>query len=243
VQFLRENGIEASMAALEAPLDVHNMSTLMLEKEDLGYRWSFETHADWLEPLQREVLDDPRASVGCVVVVGHGTTDAGEVVVRGDIFDLAAGFAGRMPAGRRPGPLVAYLTDLPPVDDIPRYRELGVEVLVVPFNPVPAELIAAGVDVGIRVVDWARRNAYPTERPQWRLDRRGDDVDLYRRGDRVRVVVSGQDPGARVAELWRSAVTAGADQGPEPTGRWFEVDVKYAPSTGDRPADAGGAVR
>ncbi|CAM5657032.1 hypothetical protein SCANM63S_09942 [Streptomyces canarius] len=60
---------------LEAPLDLHNMSTLMLEKEDLGYRWSFETHADWLEPLQEKVEGSPDRSAACAVVPGKGTAD------------------------------------------------------------------------------------------------------------------------------------------------------------------------
>lgn len=241
--FLRENGIDATMRAIESPLDVHNMSTLMLEKEDLGYRWSFETHADWLEPLQQQVAGDLEMSAGCIVVPGQGMADAGEVVVRGDAWDLADKFADRVPASRRPGLLVAYLTDLPRADDLARYRELGVDIVVVPFNPVPDELTRAGAAAGVRVVDWARRNAYPVPRPQWLLDTRGDDFDIYRRGTRTRVVALGGTPSARLAELWRDAVAAGADPAREPRGRWFEIDSEYWPADARRAAKSAGAIR
>jgi GTP cyclohydrolase II len=228
--FLHANGVAATIEPLEAPLDVDNMSTLMLEKEDLGYRWSFETHADWLEPLQREVLDEPSRSIACLVVPGHGMADAGEVVVRGDAWDLAASVAGRVPARRRPGPLVAYLTDLPRVDDVLRYRQAGVDVIVVPFNPVPAELTRAGMAAGVRVVDWARRNAYPVERAQWRLSSRGDHFDVYRRGSRTRVVALGGRARERIAGLWQEALAAGADPAGAPSGDWFEVDAAHWPA-------------
>jgi GTP cyclohydrolase II len=243
LRFLRDNGIEATMAPLEAPLDVLNMSTLMLEKEDLAYRWSFETHADWLEPLQQSVLADPDRSAACIVVVGHGTSGAGEVVVTGDPFDLAGKFVGRLPADRRSGPLVAYLTDLPPVDDVARYGDLGVDVIVVPFNPVPDELLRAGIEAGVRVVDWARRNAYPVPRPQWKHVRRDGGFDLYQRGDRVRVVAIGEQPVTEIGERWQQAVAVGADSRTPPSGRWFEVDAAHEPTEVDRAVGSGQAVR
>jgi GTP cyclohydrolase II len=239
LRFLRDNGVAATMEPLESPLDVNNMSTLMLEKEDLGYSWSFETHADWLEPMQGAVRDTPDESMGCIVVVGHGVADPGEAVVRGDIFDLAEALAGHVPAVRRSGPLVAYLTDLPPVGDIVRYRDYGVQVVVVPFNPVPAELLAAGAAADIRVVDWARRNAYAAPRPQWRLHHRGSGFDVYRRGERVRVLASGEAPADQISRLWSEAVARGAAADEPPKGRWFEVSAAHWPDH-DGHADASG---
>ena len=49
-RFLEEHGFRVKVQPLEAPLDTFNMSTLMLEKEDLEYKWSFKTHPISGEP-------------------------------------------------------------------------------------------------------------------------------------------------------------------------------------------------
>lgn len=189
-EFLRENGFTVTSAPLEAPLDVHNMSTLMLEKEDLGYRWSFETHADWLEPLQAGV-DGTDRSRAQLVLPGRGVPDGlvAQAEDRGN-WALARELAEATPSSLPDGPLVVYLTDLPRVDEIDDYVRLGAAVLVVPFRHIPASLRGAAGD-RLRIVDWARRNAYRFERPQWTMTHGSPDVHVYRRGDRVRVVAPG----------------------------------------------------
>ncbi|MFI5758512.1 hypothetical protein [Streptomyces sp. NPDC051569] len=241
--FLREHGFAVETQALEAPLDVHNMSTLMLEKEDLGYRWSFETHADWLEPLQETVAGRPGRSAAWAVVPGGGTADGplarahddgeGELARR-----LAAALAPAKaaepaePAARAEptGTLVVYLTDLPRADELPLYAGLGAAVVVVPFADLPPALHAAARELGLRLVDWERRNAYRQERPQWWLTHRGAEADVYVRGTRVRCVPvhAATAPAAdRVAELERHCRTWDLPEGTRiDTGpSWTEFDL------------------
>ncbi|MGW3461830.1 hypothetical protein ACWDE9_20540, partial [Streptomyces olivaceoviridis] len=143
--FLRSRGLTVETEPLEAPLDLHNMSTLMLEKEDLGYRWSFETHADWLEPLQERVEGSPDRSAACAVVPGKGTADGPLAQVScGPGEELAHHLADALPsAAGREGTLVVYLTDLPRADELPVYARLGAGAVVVPFAEVPPALRAA----------------------------------------------------------------------------------------------------
>ncbi|MFD0530487.1 DUF6939 family protein [Kitasatospora arboriphila] len=167
--FLQEAGFTVERAPLEAPLDVHNMSTLMLEKEDLDYAWSFETHADWLRPLQESVLGSPGRSRAYAVVPGSGTA-AGPLAAAEDDGEwrLAEALAAAMPAELPAGPLVVYLTDLPRTDELAVYAGLGAAVVVVPFAELPEPLRRAAAAAGVRLVDWERGNAYPGPRPQWR---------------------------------------------------------------------------
>lgn len=189
--FLRSHEIAVTTQALEAPLDTHNMSTLMLEKEDLGYRWSFATHADWLAPLQARVENRPDHSRAQLVRPGAHPPEGliAEAEDDGD-WTLAARLASVAPATLATEPLVVYLTDLPRVDELARYAQLGTEMLVVPFADVPSELRAAA-GPSLRIVDWARRNAYRRERPQWIPVEIRANRHVYRRGDRVRVVTTG----------------------------------------------------
>lgn len=199
--FLRAHGIAVTTRALEAPLDVHNMSTLMLEKEDLDYHWSFGTHADWLEPLQAKVEGRPDQSRAQLVRPG-AVPPAGlvaEALDEGD-WSLAERLAEATPTTGPTEELVVYLTDLPRVDELARYAQLGARVLVVPFSIIPAELrAAAGPE--LRIVDWARRNAYRYDRPQWLPVEIGVDRHVYRRGDRIRTVTSGGEWSEQPAEV------------------------------------------
>lgn len=209
--FLRDHGIQVSTEGLEAQLDVYNMSTLMLEKEDLGYEWSFETHADWLEPMQAEVLGQLDLSLACAVVPGKGAVSDPVASVRSDTWSTARDLADVFPTEREIGPLVVYLTDFPRVDEMSLYARLGAAVLVVPFARIPMVLLRAADQVGIRIVDWARRNAYPTDRPQWTLVGWVDGLHIYRRGDRVRLLALGEPAQAstRLAAAERALAEAG----------------------------------
>ncbi|WHM37878.1 hypothetical protein [Streptomyces sp. BPTC-684] len=234
--FLRESGFDVELAPLEAPLDIHNMSTLMLEKEDLAYRWSFETHADWLEPLQESVAQFPDRSVACAALPGGGT--AGTPLARADDdgdWNLAHRLATAMPTTIPAGTLVVYLTDLPRADDLAVYAALGAAAVVVPFADLPAPLREAAAAEGIKLVDWERRNAYRTDRPQWRLEHRSAGIDIYRRGDRLRCVAAPADgDGARIAlkalrETFRTQPgTFGTVTRSGSDASWFEL----APSPG-----------
>ena len=189
--FLRSEGFTVQTQPLEAPLDVHNMSTLMLEKEDLGYRWSFETHADWLEPLQESVFGRPGTSAAWAVVPGGGATGVPLAAVEDDD---TGGLAERLADALTPvgdGDLVVYLTDLPRADELARYGRLGATAVVVPFADLPSPLREAAGHAGTRLVDWERRNAYREARPQWRLAHRTPAADLYLREGTIRLVLPG----------------------------------------------------
>ncbi|WP_128378880.1 hypothetical protein [Streptomyces cavernae] len=188
---LREAGFSVVNVPLEAPLDIHNMSTLMLEKEDLGYRWSFETHADWLIPLQTAVADTPGHTRACAAVPGSGTAGTALAEVREDgTWDLAARLAAAFPAEAPTVPYVVYLTDLPRADELHTYAQLGAFAVVVPFSDIPAALRQAADAAGIRIVDWQRGNAYREQRPQWQLVHNTPRFQAYLRDGRVRCVVT-----------------------------------------------------
>ena len=187
--FLREAGFEVEVERLEAPLDSHNMSTLMLEKEDLGYAFSFPTHADWLEPLQAAVRDSASRSGARLVA------DFRELLL--EVFDdqwLVADQLWRSAEERgllprlRSAKTVLYLTDYPRVDELEVYHALGVERVVVPFARLPRWLEEGAKHAGVRLQDWGRRNRYTQQRPQWDLIDRSSAVDFYRNGNRVRGV-------------------------------------------------------
>jgi GTP cyclohydrolase II len=197
-QFLRERGFSVQMTPLEAKLDIHNMSTLMLEKEDLGYTWTFKTHRDWLQPIQAEVDGDLHTSIALAVldnaeVVGRHV-DRGEwSIARG----LLTGLAPEVVVQGSTRPLVVYLTDLPRADELPLYAAHNVGCVVVPFARIPAALQehARG---SVRLQDWERGNRYARPRPQWVLHERGSHEDVYRREGRIRRVrrerpVAGRD--------------------------------------------------
>jgi GTP cyclohydrolase II len=160
---LQEAGFSVTRAALQAELTVHNMSTLMLEKEDLGYAWTFATHADVLEPLQAAVLESPELTAAAFAVPGE-LPDRRLVApadeVHGQVLELAEDID---PAARE----LLYLTDLPRIDELPGYAEVGVRTLVVPFPVLPPLLAAAAEQARIRLVDWSRRNAWAAPRAQW----------------------------------------------------------------------------
>lgn len=199
--FLREQGFAVTTESLEAPLDVHNMSTLMLEKEDLDYRWSFETHADWLEPMQDGVSATPERSRARLVAPGRGVPDGlvAEAEDDGD-WALARRLVAATPEPVPEGTLVVYLTDLPRVDELHDYVRTGAAIVVVPFANVPAALRTA--EPALRVVDWARRNTYRVARPQWTPEYRVGDIWAYRRLDRLRLVLpDGHEPPAGLVDV------------------------------------------
>ena len=163
VALLEEAGFDVTRAPLEAELTVENMSTLMLEKEDLGYAWSFATHADVLEPLQASVADRPQTVAAALAEPGVAPTEHVEASWD-DIAEQVRHLAGRVGAAQRQ---VLYLTDLPRLADLDGFAELGVRTLVTPYPHLPPLLTLAATSYGIRLVDWSRRNAWTVERPQW----------------------------------------------------------------------------
>ncbi|MEW1911911.1 hypothetical protein AB0442_26295 [Kitasatospora sp. NPDC085895] len=222
--FLQEAGFTVERAPLEAPLDVHNMSTLMLEKEDLDYAWSFETHADWLRPLQESVLGSPGRSRAYAVVPGSGTA-AGPLAAAEDDGEwrLAEALAAAMPAELPAGPLVVYLTDLPRTDELAVYAGLGAAVVVVPFAELPEPLRRAAAAAGVRLVDWERGNAYPGPRPQWRPAGESDGLAAYVREDRVRLVPADGSAAALDAAELRCRSTPERYHEVRRHGRWIEL--------------------
>ncbi len=180
---LLTHGIDVELEAIEAELDPSNMSTLMLEKEDLGYLWSFKTHGDWLALIQQRASDDPNRRLALLVAPTHtllSEYDSAESWAVAEPLVRAAPETGR-------SDLLAYLSDLPRVDELPIYREAGVFMVVVPFAHIPDWLAMEGNRAGLRIQDWGRvHNRYIKPRPQWHLAHRGVDVDIYRRGPRLR---------------------------------------------------------
>jgi GTP cyclohydrolase II len=162
VQVLQDAGFDVERAPAEAALTVANMSTLMLEKEDLGYEWSFATHADLLEPLQARVESSLAVTAGALARAGGPLT--AEVVAT---WDSLAEAIVAIASGEHADNVVLYLTDLPRLEDLSTYEHLGVQVLVVPYPTLPSLLIDACDERGIRLVDWSRRNRWERPRPQW----------------------------------------------------------------------------
>jgi GTP cyclohydrolase II len=174
---LREAGFTVRPQPLEADLTVDNMSTLMLEKEDLGYSWSFRTHADVLEQLQEHVAGRPDVTAAGLARAGEMPTAAGRAWADA-VQPAVTALAGPVPAGER---AVLYLTDLPRLDEMPGYAALGIQVIVVPYPVLPPLLRNAAAAGGMRLVDWARRNAWPALRPQWVPHSVSSTAHVYRR--------------------------------------------------------------
>jgi GTP cyclohydrolase II len=227
-RFLREAGLTVTNEPLAEPLNVHNMSTLMLEKEDLGYDWSFETHADWLAPMQAAVAGHQDHGLATVAVPGSGNTDHPLAAAEDSgHWELAAALLAARPPSVPPGqPAVVYLTDLPRADELRDYATLGAYAVVVPFADLPPLLHEAARTAGIRIVDWARRNAYPKPRPQWTLVVDAEGRQVYTRGNRIRVVATPSGLAAVRASELSCAVTV-------VWPRWLELDPGAAALTTD----------
>jgi GTP cyclohydrolase II len=182
IALLGDAGFDVESRGLTAPLTVHNMSTLMIEQEDLDYTWHFQTHGDWLESIQADVAGRPERRRLLVVdeddQVVHQATDDGQ-------WDI-----GVIPSFHDAGRCVAYLTDLPRADELASLAAAGVAITVVPLKVIPDWARHVATQVGIRLVDWARRNRYREGRPQWELVAWRSDSTVYRRCDDFREVLA-----------------------------------------------------
>lgn len=189
--FFSDHGFEVIREEIEAPLTPYNMATLMLEKEDLKYQWSFRTHADWLTPLQEQVEVHAQTYAACAVrdnreVVGHW---------HGDNWNVAQGLLTTLNETRYDN-LVIYLSDLPRLDELAIYTSMGAQFVVVPFSKLPTYLEMEAARLGIKLQDWERYSPYKTHRPQWLLTHCADDHHVYSRNDQERVVKCGKAYGA-----------------------------------------------
>lgn len=162
VRVLEEGGFDVDRATAEAELTVANMSTLMLEKEDFGYEWSFRTHAEMLAPLQQRVTGSPEITAAGLARAGGPVT----AEISGT-WDSVGGAVVAAASSRRDENIVLYLTDLPRLQDLAAYASVGVQVLVVPYPTLPDILVDACEEVGIRLVDWSRKNRWDVPRAQW----------------------------------------------------------------------------
>jgi GTP cyclohydrolase II len=228
--FLRSEGFQVVAEPLEAPLDEHNISTLMLEKEDLDYTWSFRTHGDWLKPLQARVAGAPErraaALVAGGVVVAECITDDWNVAAK-----LVEAVGDRWTAGQD----IVYLTDFPRVDELAIYGGRAVTQVVVPFAKLPGWLNEAARIMGVHVQDWGRSNRYTTPRPQWHLAATHGLMHLYRRVASMRAVFPPSDAGIKMANSFRVAQTrAGLQTGAiqeDSAGVWVTADGQKTPAT------------
>lgn len=203
IEFFREQGFDVEVQPLVAPLTVHNMSTLMIEHEDLRYEWSFRTHSEHLVPLQDLVAEhhDRRA----LLVV-----DGDQIPVHRSVDEGSWHLVPPEP-GSLQGLCVAYLTDLPRVDEVVALARAGASVVVIPVKIIPAWLRRMGDALGLKVVDWARGNAYATPRAQWEPQRWNERAVLYQRDNQRRLVERDGVPGESRAVRWRDVDPAEGD--------------------------------
>ncbi|MFG2485854.1 hypothetical protein ACGFSI_24245 [Streptomyces virginiae] len=204
VRFLESHGVTVTKEALVAPMDVHNMSTLMLELEDLEYEMDFATHADWLSPIQAKVENDPQRTAALLVVDNERVLWEEQAPLWGLRSRLTA------PDAETAARSVLYLTDMPRLDEIAEYGRWGIPVVVVAHSCIAPALRAAAEDAGVRLVDWARRNAWSEPRPQWELAEQRAEGAVYTLDCAARLVAPGVDADAESG--WESVtlVSAGA---------------------------------
>lgn len=214
--FLEEHGFDVEVWPIEAELDEHNISTLMLEKEDLGYAWSFRTHGDWLQPMTEAVDGHPERRRARLVEGTHRELAA----YGGEGWEPARGLARAVAeAGVEPegGAMrVVYCTDLPRRDELPLYAAMGARFVVVPFLDLPDWVKAAAAEAGVRMQDWERHNGYAQPRPQWHWRGRRDGLDVYARGDAVRVYGEADAIEAHLGRVGAKGVERGAPE-------WFQT--------------------
>ncbi|HDR8128708.1 TPA: hypothetical protein QC448_004595 [Bacillus cereus] len=187
IKFLKENGFEVQNEKLEAPLTKNNMPTLMLEKEDLEYDFSFKTHGDWLKPIQDKVDGKQDVTIGRLVFETHKllnevTTDKKDQW--GMAYNLYEEYGHEQQ--EQNSNYVAYSTDFPRIDELNIYKKMGVTTLVVPFAKIPNWLKLAGEEYGIHIQDWERKNKYQHDREQWNLVQNNDHFDVYIKDGKVR---------------------------------------------------------
>lgn len=185
LDFLAAQGFEVSREPLEAPLTQHNMATVMLEKEDLGHILSVKTHTEWLRPLQEKVE-------GSLDTYGARIVEDNKAIVVdwiGQDWDVARQIASLVKPGRSTDHhLVAYVTDLPRLDELLTYVSIGVKVIVIPLPIIPDYLEKESDRLKIKIQDWLRSNKYTMERPQWMLLKIENDEHVYKRGSHIRTL-------------------------------------------------------
>ncbi len=189
IKFLKENGFEIQNEKLEAPLTKNNMPTLMLEKEDLEYDFSFKTHGDWLNPIQEKVDGQQNTTIAQLVMGTHALIEEAIIDTKnqwGIAYKLYEKYKNIQTKSNTE--FIAYSTDFPRIDELPIYKQLGVTTLVVPFANIPNWLRIAGEKNNIHIQDWERKNKYKYSREQWNLVQQTVHFDVYIKGNRIRYV-------------------------------------------------------
>lgn len=178
-KFLLDHGFNVKNELIEADLTNFNMATLMLEKEDLGYNWSFKTHLEWLTPIQNKVESDWDLSAGIIVKANE------EIIAQYESkdWDIAEGLAEKIKYSEN---IVVYLTDLPRVDELSTYAKMGLFFIVVPFPVIPSWLQERAKEYNLFVQDWGRKNKYKEVRPQWNLIFESEKISAYQRKHQLR---------------------------------------------------------
>lgn len=182
IEFLKNNGFIVEREELEAPLDRFNMATMMLEKEDLGYQWSFQTHAHWLSPIQQLVEENPKLFAGRIVANNKQVIAEWVGEEWGVAAHLRAQYQNQDLLGSQ---LVVYLTDYPRLDELKIYSEMGVKFIVMPYTTFPDSLIVEADQYGIKLQDWARENKYSKERIQWQFVSSEGQHHVYERNGEI----------------------------------------------------------
>lgn len=179
IDFLENKGFEVTREPLEAPLDRFNMATMMLEKEDLAYQWSFKTHGDWLLPLQEKVNANIHQYAGSIVV------DNEKIIAEwfGNEWNVAQYLCEQITvdAIKNFKTCLVYLSDFPRLDEIAVYANFGVSFIVLPFMEFPEILLSEAKKYNIKLQDWSRANRYTENRPQWILKNKTEKIHAYQR--------------------------------------------------------------
>src|SRR3990167_89269 len=179
ISFLKSNGFEVVREEIEAPLDKFNMATIMLEKEDLAYQWSFLTHAYWLAPIQESVQKNINKYAGRIV-------ESNKKIIAewiGDEWSVANNLCPQLKDELKENSYVVYLTDYPRLDELKIYAAHHISLIVAPFSCFPEYLVQEAKKYGIKLQDWARENKYKEQRNQWSLIKRANQSHIYERGD------------------------------------------------------------
>ena len=177
-QFLLGIGIELKEERIEMSLNNYNMATLMLEKEDLGYHWSFKTHKDWLLPIQNKVIDNEDIRY-CRIVENNVKVYYEQYTNENDLGKKILSEINIEEAKEKQ--LIVYLTDLPRYDELELYSKIGVYFIVVPFSTIPSLLQQRAKELNLLIQDWERTNKYTKIRKQWHLISVQSEIAIYQK--------------------------------------------------------------
>lgn len=185
IKLLEDHGFDVISESLEAPLNENNMPTLMLEKEDLDYNFSFNTHNDWLIPIEKEAFKNNN---NISVIVKDNKKILSKVSISDKHWGLAHKLKDEITDMNEISRNIAYSTEMPRLDELYIYNELNISTVVVPYKIIPDLLQDYASQVGVKIQDWKRTNIIPENSKCWRLvNILDDDIHLYKSNSNYRI--------------------------------------------------------